>query len=481
MHEPFERGAGVFAARITPAGERLFYFRYAGEKGARRYLKLGPFGAHGSGGGLTVGTARLLARDRSALYLSGVRNLHEHFETLARANTVAAEVALKQNAAELERTTQLAAIAAEEQSRRTTVRRLFERWVEIELRPRTRGGDGRRVGRKDGGRFTREQFERRVFPKVADWPIEQVRKADLLELLDAVKAEGKLRTANVLLADLKQMFRFALSREMVDRNPLEGVTKREVGGASVERDRVLSRAELAQLAGALPASGLPARAATAIRLILASGVRIGELIGATWSDLGVPSVELSMIAEACDVKFGVIDAAARTWHLAQTKNQRDHTIHLSDFALRQIAVLAKIRAEEADLGVPPSPWLFPGADISRPIGVKVLGKQIADRQREDERRLTNRPRATSALLLPGGRWTAHDLRRTAATLMAESGISGDVIDECLNHQIESRVRRIYIRNRRLSEQARALDELGAVLGGLFDADDGPRTTGGPAD
>ena len=40
-HEPFERGAGVFASRITPAGERFFYFRYAGSSGQRRYLKLG--------------------------------------------------------------------------------------------------------------------------------------------------------------------------------------------------------------------------------------------------------------------------------------------------------------------------------------------------------------------------------------------------------------------------------------------------------
>ena len=36
-----------------------------------------------------------------------------------------------------------------------------------------------------------------------------VRKADILAILDAVKAEGKLRTANILLADLKQIFRFA--------------------------------------------------------------------------------------------------------------------------------------------------------------------------------------------------------------------------------------------------------------------------------
>ena len=82
--------------------------------------------------------------------------------------------------------------------------------------------------------------------------------------------------------------------------------------------------------------------------------------------------------------------------------------------------------------------------------------------------MTGRSRNTTALLLPGGRWTAHDLRRTAATLMAEIGTNGDVIDECLNHIIESKVRRVYIRNRREEAQAVAFDALGAVLTAIVD-------------
>jgi integrase len=107
--------------------------------------------------------------------------------------------------------------------------------------------------------------------------------------------------------------------------------------------------------------------------------------------------------------------------------------------------------------------LFPGRGSEGPVGVKSLGKQLSDRQREPQRRLAGRTNDTSALLLPGGRWTAHDLRRTAATLMAGLGISGDVIDECLNHIIESRVRRTYMRDRRAAEQSRAFDALGARL------------------
>ena len=50
--------------------------------------------------------------------------------------------------------------------------------------------------------------------------------------------------------------------------------------------------------------------------------------------------------------------------------------------------------------------------------------------------------------------------------MAALGVSGDVIDECLNHVIESRVRRTYIRDRRIAQQRQAFDALGKFLDGL---------------
>ena len=50
-----------------------------------------------------------------------------------------------------------------------------------------------------------------------------------------------------------------------------------------------------------------------------------------------------------------------------------------------------------------------------------------------------------------------------ATMMAGMGISGDVIDECLNHMIEPRGRADHIRDRRFSEQQKAFDALGRRL------------------
>jgi len=103
---------------------------------------------------------------------------------------------------------------------RITLRALFDRWATTELQPRIRT-DGKRVGRKDGGKFTRDQFARRVFPVLGDESVETIKKAELLAILDSVKAEGKARTANVVFTDLKQMFRFALARDIIQRKTKE--------------------------------------------------------------------------------------------------------------------------------------------------------------------------------------------------------------------------------------------------------------------
>jgi integrase len=70
--------------------------------------------------------------------------------------------------------------------------------------------------------------------------------------------------------------------------------------------------------------------------------------------------------------------------------------------------------------------------------------------------------------LPGGRWTPHDLRRTGATLMGELGVHGDVIEKCLNHLEQSKIKRTYQRAIRQQEQADAWRLLGARLALLTD-------------
>ena len=434
LTQPFKRGTGVFLGRITPTGERLFYFRYSDSKGSRPFLPIGKYHPKGNAGGITLAQAYKKAAELSTLYQSGVRDMREHFTEIEAQKSIAIETKKEEVAA---------AKAAEELAvlQRITVKALFTRWAAVELQPHFRA-DGKRLGRKDGGQYTKEQFERRVFGPLGDKEAKSVTKADIFLILDETKKAGKLRTGNMLLADLKQMFRFALAREIVDRNPLDTITKREVGGANVERSRVLDEAEIRALGAALKNAGMTRRSEIAVKLILATGCRISELMGATWEH---------------------VDFVALTWHLPETKNQRTHTIHLSSYAKQLFLQLFELRTSDTKPGEKPLPWVFPNKSKKGSVCIKSFGKQLSDRQRPPEKQMVNRTSSTEALTLQGGHWTAHDLRRTTATTMAILGVSTDVIDECLNHVIASKVARVYIHNRRLGQQAEAFDLLGSKL------------------
>ena len=125
--EDAPRGAGRFLGRITPRGERAFYFRYTTGDGGRDTL---PIGVHDPKGrsGLKLSDARAKAVQWSKLYRSGIKNLRAHF---VQAET---DRARNEEAARMQAT--LAAKQAElEQQRRLTTKQLFDRWAATELTP----------------------------------------------------------------------------------------------------------------------------------------------------------------------------------------------------------------------------------------------------------------------------------------------------------------------------------------------------------
>ena len=357
-----------------------------------------------------------------------------------------------------------------ESQRRLSVKQVFTQWAATELAPHI-GGDKKRIGRKDGGQYVFNQFERRVFPSLGNIAIQDVRKGDVLAILDAVKTEGKLRTANMLLADLKQMFRFAAEREIIAHSPIELVTKRKIGGKDIKRDRTLSNEELAALDKQIPTANLSKSTELSIWIILATGCRIGELMGAVWTDaktnqqaLQATVDEHNLAQKSGTIHLGFVDLKAQNWYLTSSKNQRDHLIHLSDFALTKFAELSLLQQNDPKTGTP-LPWVFPNSLGSGPVCIKSFGKQLADRQRSPAKRMLNRTKAVNSLTLEGGRWTAHDLRRTMSTMMSRLKISNDVINECENH-IKPGMSGVYIQDRRESEQAAAFDVLGAELNAI---------------
>ena len=73
-------------------------------------------------------------------------------------------------------------------------------------------------------------------------------------------------------------------------------------------------------------------------------------------------------------------------------------------------------------------------------------------------------RAELAKLTPAEleRWTIHDLRRTARTLMSRAGVNADIAERCLGHVIAG-VRGIYDRHRFEEEKRSAFEALAAQI------------------
>jgi integrase len=79
------------------------------------------------------------------------------------------------------------------------------------------------------------------------------------------------------------------------------------------------------------------------------------------------------------------------------------------------------------------------------------------------KRMSNRTGNTTALQLKGGKWVPHDLRRTAATFMQSLGVAGEVIERCLNHTEDNKVKRIYQRDELIPQRTEAFKRLGDHL------------------
>src|SRR5450830_787986 len=75
------RGAGRFLGRITPRGERAFYFRYTTSDGSRDTLPIGAYDPKGRSG-LRLAEARITADQWSKIYQSGIKDLRSHFSRI---------------------------------------------------------------------------------------------------------------------------------------------------------------------------------------------------------------------------------------------------------------------------------------------------------------------------------------------------------------------------------------------------------------
>ncbi|RLB67966.1 MAG: site-specific integrase [Deltaproteobacteria bacterium] len=306
---------------------------------------------------------------------------------------------------------------------RRTLSESIRQWEKLEL-----------SRRKDKGAEAIRAINKDVLPALGSMALKDISRSMILDVLDEVVGRGARVMANHLFGDLRQFYNYATAREWIDIHPLVGITKENVGGRQKERDRYLSETEIKELKVRVLRSQLPITTEIAIWVLLSTCCRVGELSKARWEDINFTLAE---------------------WYIpkSNTKNSKEHTIFLSDYCLEKFHRLRLISGSNT--------WCLPSRNGETHINAKSIAKQIRDRVRSSS--VKGRRKPSKILLLSGGEWTPHDLRRTGATMMGEAGVMSEVIEKCLNHVEQNKLKRTYHRHELKNEQYEAWSILGLKI------------------
>jgi integrase len=282
-------------------------------------------------------------------------------------------------------------IAEEEESRAAAASRLtVEELIELYVRRRVAGR--LRTAKEIESRLKRALSQ--ILHRYAD----DIRRRDIRELLDAVADQGIEREAEKRRQTVGAMFRWALSQDIVETDATAGLKAYDPG---TPRDRVLTVFEIAALWNWLNSGALPSEPADILKLELLTGARCGEISG--------------LCAEE-------IDREKWIWTLpaARSKNKRPRLTPLVGVA-RQI-----IEERLSTVQVGP---LFT-SETGAALAATNIGHYLLSRRGK----------------LPVDKFTTHDLRRTVATMLAEMGITLDLIAAVVGHESGGKETRTLVRH-----------------------------------
>ena len=151
-------------------------------------------------------------------------------------------------------------------------------------------------------------IRRDVLPAWGKRSVHGLTRRDVNDLLDTVMSRGSRFMANRLLAALRKLFNWCVSRGTITASPCVGISAPH---KEISRDRVLSDAELISVIEAAPFGGI-------IQLLILTAQRRNEVSRMTWDELD-------------------LDKGSWTIPSARTKNEKPHEVHLSDPARAVIA------------------------------------------------------------------------------------------------------------------------------------------------
>ncbi len=251
-------------------------------------------------------------------------------------------------------------------------------------------------------------LKRHILPVLGGLRIQSITRRDIARTLNKMRDAGITTTSNRVRSVLHKMFNWAIQQGWLEHNPVANTERLKEHA----RDRVLSDAEMATLWASTADDTL----GYALRFILLSGQRPGEVAALRWEDIHD------------DV-----------WWLEQTKNGKPHKVPVS---LGMWKVLDDVKALQG-AKCSGNGYVFPGRS----------GKQLAATSLAHAMARITFDCATDKKPKP------HDLRRTAATTVSRLGHPRVVITKLLNHSESGNVDAIYDRWSYLPETLKALDDL----------------------
>ena len=309
-------------------------------------------------------------------------------------------------------------LAPEQEVEKTTVKDLVKRWYSNYIAKH----------RKQPLQI-RQLIDADIIPLLGERDIKELEAIDITKELDKIVSRGSNVHANKVLSAIKQAFNYAVSRGELKANPATSIRARDIGGIEKPKERFLTLNEIKQLWSFLSEGkhNVSLQIINAIKILLLTGVRTGELCLAKWKEIDFDN-SLWMIP-AANTKPGII------MH-----------IHLSDLSKSLFNELYHCSMGD---------YIISGADGQSPLSDRALPKAVI---RLQERIGLNK-------------WTPHDLRRTFATQLGETlRIDPVVIEKCLGHKMP-KIMATYNKNAMLPERKEALDKWGKYIEELVSFED----------
>lgn len=252
-------------------------------------------------------------------------------------------------------------------------------------------------------------LEADAFPALGHRPIAEITPPEVLDVVRTVERRGALDVASRIQQRIKAVFRYAIQTGRASYNPsaeLAGVLMTR----KVQHREALSREALPDFVKKLEGYPGTPEVKQALKLLMLTFVRPGELRGARWEEF---------------------DLDAKVWRIPgeRMKMKSPHLVPLSRQALDVLETLRPLTGRYA--------LVFPGAnDRERPISENTLNDAIRKRL--------------------GFAATSHGFRATASTILNEAGFRPDAIERQLAHVERNKVRAAYHRSEYLEDRARMM-------------------------